>query len=113
MKDKTKKIIAGIGISAILATGGLCMTGCTELSETDTTKVMGVIDNADTFMSDIKKDMDDLNANLDELQGSVNGLKEEKNYTNEEGILVNDTCHEEWDKILDEMIFLWHESKVH
>ena len=33
-----------------------------------------------------------------------------QNYTNEEGILVNDTCHEEWDKILDEMIFLWHES---
>ena len=24
-----------------------------------------------------------------------------ENYTNEEGILVNDTCHEEWDKILD------------
>ena len=32
-----------------------------------------------------------------------------QNYTNEEGILVNDTCHEEWDKILDQMIFLWRE----
>lgn len=32
-----------------------------------------------------------------------------ENYTNEEGILVNDTCHEEWDKILDRMIFLWRE----
>jgi len=30
-------------------------------------------------------------------------------YTNEEGYLVNDTCHEEWDKILDRMIFLWRE----
>ena len=33
-----------------------------------------------------------------------------ENYTNEDGILVNDTCHEEWDKILDRMIFLWRES---
>ncbi len=33
-----------------------------------------------------------------------------KNYTNEKGILVNDTCHEEWDQILDEMIFLFREA---
>ena len=33
-----------------------------------------------------------------------------KNYTNEEGILVNDDCHKEWDEILDKMIFLWRES---
>ena len=31
-------------------------------------------------------------------------------YTNDEGLLVNDTCHEEWDKILDRMIFLWRET---
>lgn len=33
-----------------------------------------------------------------------------RNYTNEHGILVNDTCHEEWNKLLDRMIFLWRES---
>lgn len=33
-----------------------------------------------------------------------------ENYTNEAGILVNDTCHQEWDKILDCMIYLWKES---
>lgn len=33
-----------------------------------------------------------------------------KNYMNHDGILVNDTCHGEWDKILDRMIFLWRES---
>lgn len=32
-----------------------------------------------------------------------------KNYTNEEGVIVNDTCHEEWDRILEQMIFLWRE----
>lgn len=32
-----------------------------------------------------------------------------ENYTNENGILGNDTCHEEWDEILDRMIFLWRE----
>lgn len=33
-----------------------------------------------------------------------------KNYADEDGIMVNDTCHEEWDKILDRMIFLWRET---
>lgn len=33
-----------------------------------------------------------------------------ENYTNSEGILVNDTCHDEWDKLLDCMIFLWREA---
>lgn len=31
-------------------------------------------------------------------------------YVNEDGILVNGTCHAEWDKILNRMIFLWRES---
>lgn len=44
----------------------------------------------------------------DTRQGSPGYLGE--NYTNEEGILVNDTCHEEWDKILERMIFLWRET---
>ena len=30
-------------------------------------------------------------------------------YVNADGILCNDACHEEWDKILDEMIFLFRE----
>ncbi|MCM1257958.1 MAG: hypothetical protein NC307_08915 [Roseburia sp.] len=44
----------------------------------------------------------------DNRHGSPDFLGE--NYTNDEGILVNETCHEEWDKILDRMIFLWKES---
>ena len=32
-----------------------------------------------------------------------------KHYTNEDGILVNDTCHDEWDNIVERMIFLWRE----
>lgn len=44
----------------------------------------------------------------DNRNGSPGFLGE--NYTNDEGILVNDTCHAEWDKILDQMIFLWKES---
>lgn len=30
-------------------------------------------------------------------------------YTDTDGILKNDICHKEWDKILDEMIFLFRE----
>lgn len=44
----------------------------------------------------------------DNRNGSPGFLGE--NYTNDEGILVNDTCHAEWDKILDRMIFLWKET---
>lgn len=33
-----------------------------------------------------------------------------EDYTNEEGVVCNDTRHEEWDKILDKMIFLFHEA---
>lgn len=44
----------------------------------------------------------------DTRHGSPSFLGE--NYTNEKGYLVNDTCHAEWDKILDQMIFLWRES---
>lgn len=32
-----------------------------------------------------------------------------ENYYNEKGILVNDTCHQEWNDILDRMIFLLQE----
>ncbi|MBP3677645.1 MAG: hypothetical protein J6I97_04795 [Agathobacter sp.] len=44
----------------------------------------------------------------DNRHGSPGYLGE--NYTNDKGILVNDTCHDEWDKLLDHMIFLWKES---
>ena len=33
-----------------------------------------------------------------------------ENYVNSEGIWVNDKCHEEWDKILDKMIYLFREA---
>lgn len=33
-----------------------------------------------------------------------------ENYYNEEGVLVNDTCHNEWNQILNQMIWLWRES---
>lgn len=32
-----------------------------------------------------------------------------QNYTDKHGIMQNDACHKEWDKILDRMIFLWRE----
>ena len=32
-----------------------------------------------------------------------------EDYIDEDGIRCNDTCHEEWDKILEEMIFLFRE----
>lgn len=34
-----------------------------------------------------------------------------ENHPNEKGIMVNETCHAEWDDILDKMIFLLRESR--
>ncbi|MCB7319912.1 helix-turn-helix domain-containing protein [Lacrimispora sp. 210928-DFI.3.58] len=36
-----------------------------------------------------------------------------ENYTNEQGILANDTCHEEWNRILTEMLRLFREADEH
>ena len=49
---------------------------------------------------------------LEEYKKSRNGSPGilGENYQNEEGFLVNDTCHGEWDRILDEMIFLFREA---
>ena len=43
----------------------------------------------------------------DNRMGSPTVLGE--NYTDADNILQNDTCHKEWDAILDKMIFLWRE----
>ena len=40
--------------------------------------------------------------------GSPSELGE--NYPDEHGIMQNDTCHKEWDEILDRMIFLFQEA---
>lgn len=56
-----------------------------------------------TLIPDMLQDM------KDDRWGSPGFLGE--SYTNDEGILVNDTCHEEWNKILDHMIFLRRESE--
>lgn len=62
--------------------------------------------NMDGYLQRLIPDM--LQDLKDNRTGSPAYLGE--NYTNEDGILVNDTCDEEWDKILDNMIFLWRES---
>lgn len=58
-----------------------------------------------TFLQTLIPDM--LQTLKNTRSGSPGYLGE--NYTDKDGILVNDTCHEEWDKILDKMIFLWRE----
>ena len=59
-----------------------------------------------SYLQELMPDM--LRHLKDNRHGSPGYLGE--NYTNEDGILVNDTCHAEWDKILDRMIFLWRET---
>ena len=65
MKEKTKKILAGIGIGLTLGTAGTFMTGCSDVADTDMTKIMEVLDNADKFMADISSDIDNVAVNLE------------------------------------------------
>lgn len=62
-----------------------------------------IYDYLQTIIPDMLQDL------RDQRMGSPSCLGED--YVNESGILVNDTCHEEWNKILDRMIFLWREAK--
>lgn len=57
----------------------------------------------------LQKLFPDMLQNLkDNCHGSPGFLGE--NYINDKGILVNETCHAEWDQILDRMVFLWKET---
>lgn len=51
---------------------------------------------------------------LQQLKETRHGSPAElgESYVNDDGVMVNDKCHEEWDKILDRMIFLLGEMKV-
>lgn len=59
--------------------------------------------NIDDWFLGIMPDM--LQQFKETRHGSPGCLGED--YINEDGIRCNDSCHEEWDKILDEMIFLF------
>ena len=51
MKNNTKKIVAGIGLGAVLAGGALLTTGCsTDLSTEQMNNIMQTVENADKFM---------------------------------------------------------------
>ena len=53
MKEKTKKIMAGLGIGLALATGGTLITGCSDvLTKEQMDKVLTVVDNSDKFMNE-------------------------------------------------------------
>ena len=53
MKDKTKKIIAGIGLGTMIGASGLFMTGCTMPGE-DSARLMEIAENINDVVSDIK-----------------------------------------------------------
>lgn len=51
MKNNTKRIVAGIGLGAVLAGGALLTTGCsTDLSTEQMNNIMQTVENADKFM---------------------------------------------------------------
>lgn len=62
--------------------------------------------NMDIFFEDLIPAM--LQKFKETRKGSPSRLGKE--YVNEDGVSCNDMCHAEWDKVLDTMIFLWHEA---
>lgn len=57
MKGKTKRIVAGLGLGAMLGSGAILATGCTDmnLTQDQTDKILQTIENADDFMNEGKK----------------------------------------------------------
>ena len=53
MKDKTKKIMAGIGLGTMIGASGLFMTGCTMPGE-DSARLMEIAENVNDIVTDIK-----------------------------------------------------------
>ena len=70
MKDKTKKVMAGLGIGLTLAGSVMMMTGCTETPVTDAQvdKVFTALYNANKFMEETK---DILNKQNEEIGNIV------------------------------------------
>lgn len=62
--------------------------------------------NMDSYLQRLIPDM--LREMREHHMGSPAYLGEE--YINKDGMAVNDTCHEEWNIMLDRMIFLWREA---
>ena len=54
MKNKTKKIIASVGVGLALGCGSIMVTGCSdlELTQTQVDRIFEVVDNSDKFMKD-------------------------------------------------------------
>ena len=120
MKEKTETVnknniwskedfaMAGIGEKSKLLARLKCFFRCIKWSRQRVHRGYADCDiwAMDSYLQRLIPDM--LQALKDTRHGSPGHLGE--NYTNENGILVNDTCHAEWDRILDRMIFLWRES---
>ena len=63
MKNKTKKILAGVGLGIV---GVGCLTGCSaELTDTQKDKIMSVVENSDTFMNESLELLKESNQKLD------------------------------------------------
>lgn len=86
MKNKTKKLIAGLGIGLTLAGGGLTMTGC-NLTEDQQAKLDSILNKADLLVEAVEDLKDNLSkeeildemGNLNErLEGIENSLSREE-----------------------------------
>ena len=70
MKNKTKKILAGLGIGVL---GMGCLTGCTNLgfSAEQVEKVESIIESGDAFMKDCLDIMDEMKESNSSFQNSL------------------------------------------
>ena len=69
MKEKTKKIMAGLGIGLALMGGAFTMTGCTNmLTQDQINKILTVVDNSDKFMEESLDLLEENNKILDSSQ---------------------------------------------
>ena len=78
MKNKTKKILAGVALGCV---GALTLTGCTgmDISQEQMDKVFTVIDNADNFMANTSENLDEKLSKEDAFMQEILDLLKEQN----------------------------------
>jgi len=104
MKDKTKKIMAGVGIGLALAGSGMLMTGCTDIPVTQdqVNKVFESLDNANNFMSETTDIISNQNEKLDNLSNYLEDLNETLENQNQELTNIKNILSEEDQELLVE-----------
>ena len=113
MKNRTKKIIAGVGMGLTLAGGGMMMTGCTETPVTDAQvdRVFEALDNANQFIEDTIAKFTEQNTALVEQNAKLDILNAELSEKNDKlQLIISEMEKQNKDQLYEDIVKLYNHS---